>query len=50
MAKIKIAYSCGCGFKAEILEEAVKHCNDNQHTLTVNGTIEKDVKGKKREE
>lgn len=34
--------SCGCGFKTSSIEEAVQHCIDTGHTLTISGTIQKD--------
>lgn len=42
MASVKVKYTCGCGFSTSELEEAVKHSDEQNHTLTAGGTVEKD--------
>jgi len=42
MASVKVKYVCGCGYSTSKLEEAVEHSNKEKHTLTANGTIEKE--------
>lgn len=42
MASIQVVYQCGCGFRTTLLEEAVKHSDLKNHTLTVLGTIQKE--------
>jgi len=44
MADVKVKFHCGCGFSTTESEEAVKHCNEKNHTLTAVGTINKDQK------
>ena len=44
MAVVSVKYQCGCKYSTEKPEEAVKHCDDRQHTLTVLGTIQPDNK------
>jgi len=44
MADINITYSCGCGYKTLIIDEAITHSDEKQHSLTVLGTIKKDKK------
>lgn len=46
MADVKVKYHCGCRFSTKDPEEAIKHCNEKNHTLTAVGTIEKDQKKK----
>jgi len=42
MASVKVKYSCGCGYSTGELEEAIKHSDEQKHTLTAGGTIEKE--------
>jgi len=42
MASMKVKYNCGCGYSTDNLEEAVKHSDEKNHTLTATGTIEKE--------
>ena len=44
MATTDIRYSCGCGFRTDKVEEAVKHSDERKHTLTVLGTIQPETK------
>lgn len=39
MTKVNITYTCGCGFRTTVLEEAVKHSQATNHVLTVLGDI-----------
>lgn len=39
MATKLVSYNCGCGFKAQSVEEAVKHSDQLGHTLTAHGDI-----------
>jgi len=41
MASVKLNISCGCGFKATTLEEAIKHCEKTGHCLTILGAVRK---------
>lgn len=43
MAKVDVNYTCGCGYTTKSLEEAVRHSEQEQHTLTVLGAIRKEV-------
>lgn len=47
MADVLIKYSCGCGFKTENMEEAIEHCDNRGHSLTVLGTIRNQTNPKK---
>ena len=38
-ADIQIQYTCGCGFRTEKLDEAVKHVKKTGHSMTVLGMI-----------
>jgi len=40
MANLKVQYTCGCGFRTTDPIKAMAHVNENQHTLTVVGTVE----------
>ena len=42
MASIQIRYWCGCGYRTDQLEEAVKHSDEQKHTLTVLGEVRKE--------
>ena len=42
MASNKVKYTCGCGYSTGNLEEAIKHSDNKNHTLTANGSIDKD--------
>lgn len=42
MASVDIKFTCGCGFSTAKLEEAVKHCDERKHSLTVLGIIRKE--------
>lgn len=44
MASVSIKYGCGCGYRTDKLEEAIKHSDQDNHSLTVLGTITKDNK------
>ena len=44
MARNNVTYSCGCGFSTKDLEEAGKHADETNHTLTANGTVHPDSK------
>jgi len=44
MARVNLSFNCGCGFKCPTLEEAVKHSDEKQHTLTAAGTVSKNKK------
>jgi len=39
MPEVKLNISCGCGFRTTTLEEAIKHSQEKNHTLTVLGEI-----------
>ena len=39
MAIVLINYVCGCGFRRNTIEEAIKHVDETRHTLNVAGTI-----------
>ncbi|MCJ7760841.1 hypothetical protein MUP59_06845 [Candidatus Bathyarchaeota archaeon] len=43
MAIVDINYACGCGFHARTVEEAIKHVDDSQHTLSVLGSVKSSV-------
>lgn len=38
-ANVKIHINCGCGYKTDSLEEAVKHAEEKKHCLTVLGEV-----------
>ena len=42
MARLRVKYTCGCGYSTDKLEEAIKHSDEKSHTLTATGTIEKE--------
>lgn len=46
--KVSLKVSCGCGFKTEKLEEAVKHSEESRHQLTIGGSVlpNKEVAGR----
>ena len=48
MATVKVKYNCGCRYSTTDVEEAVQHSNQQGHTLTAVGTIEKDEPKKRR--
>lgn len=37
--KLTVRFSCGCGFNCDRGREAVSHCEETKHTLTVNGIV-----------
>ena len=39
MASVRITYFCGCGFRTEALEAAIRHSEEKMHTLDVHGII-----------
>lgn len=39
MTSVKIACNCGCGYKANTLEEAVQHCQATGHNMGILGTV-----------
>lgn len=39
MARVTVKYSCGCGFSATTLEEAIQHSDEEHHTLTAAGEV-----------
>lgn len=34
-----VLYSCGCGYSADNIEDAVKHCYQHKHSMIVQGYI-----------
>lgn len=44
MATNRVQYICGCGYRTKSVEEAERHSDKEDHTLTAGGTIEKDSK------
>jgi len=44
MARSRVSYSCGCGFRASDPQKATGHCDTTGHTMTVYGTLEPDTK------
>ncbi len=40
---VKIRFNCGCGFKTERIEEAIRHSKEQGHTLSVQGEIKKEL-------
>jgi len=47
VARQKVVYGCGCGFKTRELEKALGHADSTGHILTANGTIDPDVQPQK---
>jgi len=45
MAKVTVKYSCGCGFSATTLEEAIQHSDEEHHTLTAVGEVKSEESG-----
>ena len=41
MATLATQYSCGCGFHTSVEEAAIKHADEQLHTLTILGTVTK---------
>lgn len=39
MAEVSIRFYCGCGRSFRAQEEAVKHVDESDHSLTVQGTV-----------
>lgn len=42
MATVDVKFHCGCGYTTRKVEEAVRHCDKENHSLFVNGEIKKD--------
>jgi hypothetical protein len=42
MANVIISFECGCGFNTPNPVSAVKHSEDNKHSLTIKGEVIKD--------
>lgn len=43
MADVKISFNCGCGYRTELSEAAVKHCDEQCHIMTVSGLLKPSV-------
>lgn len=39
MTSVRISCNCGCGYKADTLEEAVTHCQATGHSMGILGTV-----------
>lgn len=42
MATNNVKYSCGCGYSTKKVDEAVRHSDENNHTMFATGEIKKD--------
>ena len=41
---VKVQYDCGCGFRTSELLEAVKHSGQLGHTMSIRGSVMKEVR------
>jgi hypothetical protein len=42
LAKLNIVYNCGCRFLTHDINEAIKHCDETGHDMSVHGIIYSD--------
>lgn len=41
---VKVGYNCGCGYLTNKSKEAITHCRETGHTITVAGLISNPTK------